>query len=324
MTETDIEVALIARLLDQRACQEAARLGMLIRRYENAGWLRQGNRRGQWIMREEAADQLQARLGQLLPSWDEDFALLRAHARDPMDPKSIACLPALRRQARAGGLVNRRNWNAVAGLGPKRQSVFATEAILTKDWIMRLRPNQGLTACWEAWETDLAVMAQTWTECLIPQRLWMGLRNLGGNHPRCVITCENLGAYIDLPLAPDMMAVYAPGRDTEPAVHLLSELPDTPWLHFGDLDPEGVVIAEQIAHASDRKVSMYIPTFAMEYLDLAQKKGVEWGNVPDHPVFAVLKHQGLGIFQEVFMLDPRLKEDLSQYVVPQDRSRNQQ
>lgn len=266
MTETDIEVALIARLLDQRVCQEATRLAMLIRRYENAGWLTAGSRRGRWVLREGATYQLQGRLGRLLPSWAEDFMLLRTHRRDPADPQSITSLPAFRRQARAGGLVNRRNWNAIAGPGPKRQSVLVTEAFLTKDWVLRLRPNQGLTACWTGGETDLSVMAKTCTECLIPQRRWMGLHNFGGNLPRCVISCENLGAYIDLPLALEMMAVFAPGRDTEPAVQLLSKLPDTPWLHFGDLDPKGLDIAEQIARATDREVRRYIPTFAMEYM----------------------------------------------------------
>ena len=65
--------------------------------------------------------------------------------------------------------------------------------------------------------------------------------------PRAVITCENLGAYIDLPANESTLVIYSPGADTEAAVALLKMFPAAQWMHFGDLDPEGVEISKRIA-----------------------------------------------------------------------------
>ena len=53
----------------------------------------------------------------------------------------------------------------------------------------------------------------------------------------------------------------------------------------------------------------------MEYIadDMAQKKDVKWQGTFDHPALKLLAESDLGVFQEVFMLDPRLDEDLRSF-----------
>lgn len=310
-----IEIALLARLLDKGNCREASRTAILIARYQTAGWLIAGTRRDEWCIADASQETLSARLGSLLPTWKQDFELLHTLGRDPFDPKDIAALPALRRGRSATGLLNRRNWYAVAGLGPKRRGLIAPDATLTRDWILRLRPNVGLRAVLETGEIELDAMAELWSECVLPERAWLRVLTLVGTSPQILITCENLGAFVDLPLSSGAAAAFAPGDNIEAAVALLTKLPQTCWTHFGDLDPEGIEIAHRISRATNRPVTFYIPTFAYEYLDLAQKHSVNWSGNPEltHPVISVLTNRQRGIYQEVFMTDPRLAEDLAAY-----------
>lgn len=310
-----IEIALLARLLDKGNCRAASRTAILITRYQTAGWLVAGTRRDEWCVADASQEVLSARLRSLLPTWKQDFGLLHTLGRDPLDPKDIAALPALRRGRSATGLLNRRNWYAVAGLGPKRRALIAPDATLTRDWTLRLRPNVGLRALLKTGEIELDAMAELWSECVLPERGWRRVLTLVGTSPQILITCENLGVFVDLPLSSGAAAAFAPGTDIEPAVALLTKLPQTRWTHFGDLDPEGIAIARQISRATNRPMTLYIPTFADEYLDLAQKHSVNWSGNPEltHPVISVLTERQAGIFQEVFMTDPRLAEDLSAY-----------
>lgn len=309
------EIALLAKLIESGGVHESARSLDLIRRYEKAGWIMPSTRRSEWAVRPGAMAALTARLTKLLPQWVSDFALLRAHKLDPMKPQDIEALPVLRRRPDATGMINRRNWTATAGLGPKRKGILETEALLTTDWVMRLRPNRGLVAQWDDYSTDLWEMANTWMECPIPQRLWMRFQGFTGTLPAVVVSCENLGAYIDLPLPEDALTVFSPGTHIELAVELIKKLPAAAWVHFGDLDPEGLAIADQIADTTGRPAHRYIPSFCMEYLadDLAQKKNVTWQGTFEHPALKLLAERGQGVFQEVFMLDPRLAEDLRSF-----------
>lgn len=314
-TGETFEIALLARLIEGGGAQESARSLELIHRYEKAGWLMPSARRGEWVVRAEAATALTDRIAKLLPQWEGDFSLLRTHGLDPRKYQDIEALPVLRKRPNATGMVNRRNWTAAGGLGPKRKGVLETDAILTSDWVMRLRPNRGLVAQWTDHSTDLWQMASSWTECPIPQRQWLRFHKFTGVQPATIITCENLGAFIDLPLPEGVMTVFSPGTHIEPAVELLNKLPLATWVHFGDIDPEGLAIGAQIATATNRQVSRYIPSFCMEYLerDLAQKKNVLWQETLGNPILEMLAERREGVFQEVFMLDDRLGEDLHSF-----------
>lgn len=310
MTEAT-EIAFLARLLTTGICRESSRFKSLINRYEIAGWIMPGNRRGEWVLRSSSLSDIEHRLNTLLPTWNEDFDLLKSLGRNPMEPNDIEALPAFKRNITATGIVNRRNWKAISGLGPKHTAHKPTEATLTHDWVLRFRPNSGLKAKTESGLISLSEVAEQWTECVMPERGWLKIIEFVGVFPIVIVTCENLGAYIGLPLHKDMLVVYAPGKDIGPAVNLLKKLPTSKWLHFGDLDPEGFSIAQQISFAADRELVLFVPSFADEYLDLAKKPKTQWASIPTVPILQELKKRGKGIFQEVFMLDDRLGDELA-------------
>jgi hypothetical protein len=107
------------------------------------------------------------------------------------------------------------------------------------------------------------------------------------------------------------MVLYSPGKDTVVAVELLNRIPSASWIHFGDIDPTGFQIAQQIANVTNRKLQFYIPSFAQDYLPGENLKG-RWGDFEghEHPIVSELMKSNRRLFQEVFMLDSRLSRDL--------------
>jgi len=305
------EIACLARLLETGTIRAGRKNAALIHRFETARWVMLGSRKEEWVLRSGKAPDLENRLSILLPTWRADFELLRSIGRDHFDVSDIAALPMLRRNTNPSGrMVNRRNWNATVGQGPKHKAKIPSQCLLTKDWVLRFRPNKGLEGINDRGKINLAEMAAEWTECVIPERAWVGFKAFYGVLPRAVITCENLGAYIDLPASESTLVIYSPGADTEAAVALLKMFPAAMWMHFGDLDPEGIDIAKRIAGEVGRDMNLLIPFFAEDYLDAAKPVETAWSEVPDIPLLVVLKEKKKRIFQEVFMLDRRLLEAL--------------
>lgn len=305
------EIACLARLLETGTIRSGRKNEALIQRFETARWVMLGSRKEEWELRSGKAPDLENRLSILLPTWRADFELLRSIGRDNFDASDIAALPMLRRNKNSSGrMVNRRNWNAAVGQGPKHKAKIPSQSLLTKDWVLRFRPNKGLEGVNDKGRINLSEMASEWTECVIPERAWVDFKEFSGVLPRVVITCENLGAYIDLPASESTLVIYSPGADTEAAVALLKMFPTAMWMHFGDLDPEGIDIAKRIAGEIGRDMKLLIPFFAEEYLDAAKPVETAWGEIPDIPLLMALKEKERRIFQEVFMLDGRLLEAL--------------
>ncbi len=308
-----LEISMLARLIEKGDVRWTKLKDALICRYETARWIDKGKRNHELIVRESMLPDLETRLETLMPSWRQDFEYLRSIGRNPHDPRDIDLLPALRRQAEATTMINRRTWNAATGLGPKHQASLPAQAVLTKDWVIRFRPNIGLRGVFAGRESSICDpdSSSAMEECLIPERKWMKFEVFSGVLPKIMITCENLGAYIDLPVNESMMVIYSPGMDIEAASCLVKSLPGVPWVHFGDLDPEGLMIAENIARAANRETRMFIPAFAIDYMP-GSPLNTGWGNeVPDLPVFTDLKRAKRRIYQEVFLLDERLSGELA-------------
>lgn len=57
-------------------------------------------------------------------------------------------------------------------------------------------------------------------------------------------------------------------------------------------------------------ISLYIPSFADEYLP-GRTVETLWKKMPDLPLFQELRRTQKRIFQEVFMLDPRLRDEIA-------------
>lgn len=309
-----VEVSLLARLRKNGNCLESKRTEALIERYRTAGWIVKGSRRREWNLKGQAIGDIEKRLTVLLPTWDADFELLEKEGKSPLNQADLEALPALRRPVPRKERINRRNWHAVSGAGPKRRQRRPSVDTLTTDWVLRLRPNRGLKAVFGDNAVDVHENALRWTECVIPERAWAKIRGFSGSLPEAVVTCENLGAFIDLPDIPNVTIVYAPGKDIGPAVLLLNLLPSSRWVHFGDLDPEGVNIALRISRKTNRPLVFFVPTFAEEYLELELGYRIkeQWKDpLPNLPILKCLQEKGMGIYQERFMLDERLQDDLA-------------
>jgi hypothetical protein len=310
-----VEIALLARLHKKGNCHESQRTIPLIRRYHNAGWIIKGKRRNEWNLKEHAVEDVEKRLTVLLPTWKSDFDFLIKQGRSPSKTADLEALSALRRPAPRKNYINRRNWCAISGAGPKHRQQRHSSDDLTVDWVLRLRPNQGLTAVLEDREVDLYEIASVWTECVIPERAWLNIKEFKGTLPKVIITCENLGAYIDVPDIPNAAIVYSPGKDIRSTIKLLISLPTSRWIHFGDIDPEGFNIALQIANKTKRPFSFFIPPFIEDYLDLSHRVKDSWKKTPvNDPALKEFRRRGSGIFQERFVLDERLKEELTKRV----------
>lgn len=305
-----LEIASLGRLAETGLIRLAGRNDHLLRRFETARWIEPTGRKGEWRVQSGAAVPLEARLCEIAPSWRADFQFLRSIKQDPYDPRAIEALPALKRQKTVTGMINRRNWNAAAGLGPKHEPQIASAATLTRDWVLRFRPNRGLRGVFADQDVDFHEMASALTECAVFERLWLRFKGFSGKLPKLAVTCENLGAYVDLPLPDTVMAIYSPGADIEAAATLIKHLPEVQWIHFGDIDQDGLEIAESLAKETSRELNLYIPSFAEEYLP-GRPVETHWRKSPDSPLFKELRRTQKRIFQEVFMLDPRLGEEIA-------------
>lgn len=305
-----LEVSVLLRLLETGTGRGGVRNLHLYQRLQTARWIDPSGRKNEWSARADALLQIEERLTALMPNWREDAALLRTLGRDPYDPSDIDALPMLRRQIDISGrMVNRRTWNAAVGLGPKHTAKLKTPAVQTKDWVLRFRPNKGLQGTRGTDTIDFSHVAAAETECTYPERAWMAFNAITGIEPRVMVSCENLGAYVDMEIPDDVLLVYSPGADCDAAVALLSLLPMVPWIHFGDIDPEGIAISHQIGKRLGREAKILIPSFAEDYLDASQPTLTPWRDSGQHPVLMELKKRQKRIFQEVFVLDERLRRE---------------
>jgi hypothetical protein len=212
--------------------------------------------------------------------------------------------------------INHHTWSTLFGAGPKRAAWRnpGAEVVLTHDALTRLRPNKGLTFVRDDVILQLDQIALVLSEVGVPQRSFLAGGRFAGSRPRLLVTIENLGAFIDIRVREDVMLVYSPGFDLRAAEQVLRMLAEIPWVHFGDLDPEGLQIWESLKKSVQRSCQLYIPTFAEEYVDIAQKRDVPWGESPPHAALEALRNTSCGLFQEAFVLDPRLEEDLADLV----------
>ena len=124
-----------------------------------------------------------------------------------------------------------------------------------------------------------------------------------------MVSCENLGADIDLEVPDDVLLVYSPWANSGAAVALMSLLLAVSWIHFGDLDPEGIGIAHQIGRKLNREPRLLISSFAEDYIDAAKPTLIPWADDYRHSVLKELKERQKRLFQEVFVLDERLRTD---------------
>ena len=200
--------------------------------------------------------------------------------------------------------------NSKAGLGlplVKGQTV-------THDDVLRLR-SQGtelrLTfTCNNRENVLFADDESRWrSECCFPERMLLDLLSVEISSAQLIMTVENLGAYVDMPLVDGLILIFAPGLNYQPACRWISQYgQDIPWVHFPDLDPNGLTIARQLSYSLARPCRIWLPDFwpsAHQVNDMIGAGKYAWDTVPDCPQLTQLMQEQRWIEQEVLVVDYR-------------------
>ncbi|EYU15486.1 Wadjet anti-phage system protein JetD domain-containing protein [Photorhabdus bodei] len=147
------------------------------------------------------------------------------------------------------------------------------------------------------------------SECCLPERLLLNVKSVNLSSVRLIMTVENLGAYVDMPLVDGLILVFSPGQNFSQACKWIRRFgQNITWIHFPDLDPNGLKIAQQIAQALSRPCHIWLPQFwptAHQVNDLVGASKLEWIQAPDCPQLAALVQEQRWIEQETLVLDYR-------------------
>jgi hypothetical protein len=139
---------------------------------------------------------------------------------------------------------------------------------LTQDEVIRLRTLEPLSLVdLHGQQHDMTTVMALLGELALPERALGTLAAIGWQGEQ-IITVENKGAFVDYPLQPGQLLLFAPGRNTTLAKQLIPLLPaGVQWAHFGDLDQRGIDIAVELARALHRPAILWLPCELQPYLD---------------------------------------------------------
>ncbi|HDO1374483.1 TPA: hypothetical protein P2R00_001726 [Aeromonas veronii] len=142
------------------------------------------------------------------------------------------------------------------------------ELSLTQDEVIRIRTLEPLSLVdLQGQQHAMTAMMALLGELALPERTLGALAAIGWQGER-VITVENKGAFVDYPLQPGQLLLFAPGRNTSLAKQLIPLLPaGVQWAHFGDLDQRGIDIAIELARELNRPAMLWLPCELQPYLD---------------------------------------------------------
>lgn len=273
-----------------------------------------------------------AELGIIIPStrnrWrlveSERLAILLAQVQQQIQQQSIGRKenrPAIPRRLQRIHHKSASAWrgNSKAGLGLP----LVKGQIVTHDDVLRLR-SQGtemrLTfTCNNKENVLFADDESLWrSECCLPERMLLDLLSVDISSARLIMTVENLGAYVDMPLVDGLLLIFAPGLNYLPACRWISQYgQDIPWVHFPDLDPNGLTIARQLSQLLARPCQIWLPDFwqsAHQVNDMMGAGKHAWDAAPDCPQLRQLKQEQRWIEQEVLVVDYRFNAAIQRLV----------
>jgi hypothetical protein len=238
---------------------------------EELGLVAPGRRIGEFHLPSQHKETLRRYLRVRWPQLDEAESAFSSR----LDAITVPALRALRRLPLTlpPGItqLNRKTWSAWAGAHSKSGYRTPPDGVaLTADEDLRLRANKGLQFIGEDAHTLEADACQKmFGEVIVPERGMARDWQVAGVLPKLVLTVENVGAYVDLPVPTWLLLIHAPGRNTMLATRFIDRLPaDIPWAHFGDLDPAGLDIALSVrSQARSRRPVPWVPSIAAELLE---------------------------------------------------------
>lgn len=289
------------------------------------GWARRTCRSGVLALDPECGMAVRATLDTVWPGWEAEAQRLedRGYPLTPTGQRELERRDRLAGVDRSSlpGRMNRRTaaatvaTNAKARLGPVEHIVLE-DVDVTDDGIVRMKPSAGLSLVRAGIEHPADDLVELLGELAFTDRALRDGTRLGGHPPRAILTVENLGAFQDVRVPDDVLTVYVPGWNTRIARDLLSGLEETPILHFGDLDPNGVAILNHLRRWRP-DLGWLIPDYWKEYAD---DRGLpkRWPDVsfpPESPSWVVsLAEAGVWLEQEVIVLDSRFLSSVEEAV----------
>ncbi|KUM03718.1 hypothetical protein KIF53_15975 [Chromobacterium subtsugae] len=250
-----------------------------------------------------------------------DYAIAEAHFTGLNEKASAAGLRELRREHLdlPTGIkrLNRKTWSAFAGAHSKsRETATPTGVTLTTDDLLRARVNDGLCLQGPSGEYfDLTLWQRLTTEVILPERAFDAEWQFIGTFPDFILTVENLGTFVDLPKPPGCLLLHSPGWNTALASRLIGCLPsEIPWVHFGDLDPNGIRIPEAL-EVAERHPVFWIPDATAVVVDTHSLPfRAPWPDctVLSHPTLLRLKETQRWLEQETIILTPEFAVELAE------------
>lgn len=192
---------------------------------------------------------------------------------------------------------------------------------LSEDRCLHLRGNMDLQFTRQHGPAiELKKIWRQLSEAVLPERDFRQIKELDGELPYLVMTIEDRGVFLDIELPENLLAIWVAPENLELAGEFLRFLPQfVPHVHFGDLDHQGLVIAERLALYSQRPVRRFIPSFWQDYLDKfsiptdpkSKTKGATWrGPVLSAVLLKDLMANNLWLAQAPLLLDARLHEEM--------------
>jgi hypothetical protein len=320
--EAEADRALLLELyLNGLARRRRAQAGLLTH-LESLRWLAVTPRRAEVALVPDHREDLRRMLDGAWPDWMSIAQALQAERLEP----SQAGLKELRRRQRdvppIPARVNIRTATAQVGehskatLGQAHREMLG-DAEVVRDGVVLIRPSSGLSldlgdTTWTA--TDLQRLQGL---VALTQRALLDGTRLSGSPPAVVMTVENEGAFIDLDKPDAMMLVWVPGWNTRLALEVLDQVRARRWLHFGDLDPNGVRIFRHLSEQLPR-LEHFIPDWWADRVAEAPQLGAAWNagvvSHDDHPLLRQLEAAGQASEQEIVVLDPRMAGSLAAIV----------
>jgi hypothetical protein len=280
-------------------------------------WTRRTTRRNELQLVDDLRGELEALLAQAWPEWKEGVASLAAAGlaldvhgwkalRDAQRAQRVATvrLPARLNQRTATALVSPHSKSTLTAY--RRALLGAID--VTRDGVVRIRPHEGLIATRGNSAIGAEVIVAALGELCITERAMLDGTILMGKRPSAVLLVENPGTYLDMAPPPGWLVAQVPGWNTATVRVFLEQFADVPLVHFGDLDPNGVRIADHV-RSLRTDARWFIPAFWEEFeRDHAQPK--VW---PDElamkgrpPLVKRLAASGLMLEQEPLAMDSRL------------------
>jgi hypothetical protein len=156
------------------------------------------------------------------------------------------------------------------------------------------------------------------TEVLIPQRMMLDISQVSASEGTLLVTVENLGAFVDFPVFEGVLLIYSPGQDFSAVARLINKYFDEfNWVHFPDLDPNGIKIAEQMASALGRESAIWFPSFweQARRKSMIGSQKVKWSAIEIPSPLCRLARNEQWVEQEVLVADQRFEKAIDELLI---------